>query len=211
MQAKPSSRSSVKRKRTKSVGPSDGNMMSNVPYITHEDAAEEPSRKLSVPRLQPLRSMRSFIETSVQTPSPSVTTDTHQPPLLAGPILLRTLTARSHLLLKSVKSQTIAASVSSSIADMHPYSSSDFRVAAYVNHPPAAKMTESLPVSLNVPLNSYSRSLQPVVSSSYALPSSSPSPQQILAALQPPKAQIVLSSTPTLYTSANAQLSVNSC
>ncbi|KIM80485.1 hypothetical protein PILCRDRAFT_89709 [Piloderma croceum F 1598] len=205
MQAKPS-RSSVKRKRTKGVGPSDGD--SNVPHLTHEDAAEEPSRKLSTPRLQPLRSMRSFIETSVQTPSSSVAMDAHQPPLLARPVLLRTLTARSHLLFKSVKSQTIATSVSSSVANMHPHSSSDFRVAAYVNHSPVAKVTESLPVSLNVPLNS---SLQPVVSGSYALPSGSPSPQQILAALQPPKALIVLSSTPTLSTSADAHLSVNSC
>jgi hypothetical protein len=39
-----SSRSSVTRKRTKGVGPSDGDKMSNVPCPTHEDAAEEPSR-----------------------------------------------------------------------------------------------------------------------------------------------------------------------
>ena len=201
MQAKPSSRSSVKRKRTKGVDPLDGDMMTDVPYITHEDAAEEPSRKLSVPRLQPLGSMRSFVKTSVQTHSPLIPAGTHQPPLLAGPVL-RTLTARSHLLLQTVKSQTIANSVSSSVTTMHPHSSSDFRVATYVNHSPAAKVTEPLPVSLNDP--SFSGSPQPVVSSSYALLSSSPSPQQILAALQPPKAQIVLSSTQTLSTSANA-------
>ena len=204
MQAETSSRSSVKRKRTTSVRLTNADSTSHVPIITHESVVEGHRRTFSAPRLQPLGSMRSFIETSIRNPSSLVGEVAHQLPLPAGPVL-RTLTARSHLLLKSVKSQTTAASVSPSVANLLSHLRPDPRAAAYVNQLLVGQVAESQPVSLNAPSNVSDRYLrQPAVLSSYTVLSG---PQQILAALQPPIAQIVLSSTPELFSSPFPQLS----
>ena len=192
MQVEASSRSSVKRKRMKSSRPTNTNTASNessLLYSTRETAGGD-SRPL---RPRSSRSMRSFTQTSQK---PEVACQSLSP---SKPVLLRTLTARSRLLLNSVRSAT---PVSPSIASMPSRPRSHSHTAAYINqlnqfH--GEQVTESQSVPHNPASSSLRRSLhQSFDPISRPLVSSMSSPQQIIAALQPPKAQVVLSSTSTL-------------
>ena len=194
MQVEASSRSSVKRKRAKSIRPTNTNTTSNessLLYSTLETARGDGDSRPLRPRSS--RSMRSFTQTSRK---PEVAC---QPLSPSKPVLLRTLTARSRLLLNSVRSAT---PVSPSIASMPSRPCSHSHTAAYINqlnqlH--GEQVTESQSAPHNSTSSSLRRSLhQSFDPTSRPLVSSMSSPQQIIAALQPPKAQVVLSSTSTL-------------
>lgn len=198
MQAEASSRSSAKRKRKKSAHPLATETTSNVPNLpkgTREIVGKNvDSRPLSAPHLQPLGSLHSFIQTSVRNHS-STAEGIRQTPTRP----LRTLTARSRLFLKSVQSQPAVIPVLSPTADILSRRRPNPHIASYIGQLPAGQAVESQPAPWNTTLSPIHRPLHRslVPMSHTSVPTASP-PQQILAALQQPKAQIVLSSTPTL-------------
>jgi hypothetical protein len=183
------SRNSVKRKRTKSICPTNTNMTS-LSFSTYGTARGDGDSR--PPHPQSSRSMRSFMQTSSRKPGPLTAKVACQPLSPNEPVLLRTLTARSRLLLNSDRSST---SISPSVASMPSRPRSHSHTAAY-DQLHGGQVTESQPAPYNPALSPLRRSLpQSFVPNSRPLVSSKLSPQQILAALQPPKAQVVLSST----------------
>lgn len=173
--------------------------------LTHEIPNECNSNRASqTTRLRPLSTMGSYIRTAIHNPSSSVTELTRQPSSLEKPVLLRTLTSRSHLLFKSVSPQTaVSQPLSITMRNVIPHMASS---AA----PPAlgsSTTTASQQVITQVIHPQYASSpsskttigslLHPaVLPRPKAVLSGAHSPSEILAALRPPKSQIVLYSNP---------------
>lgn len=179
---------------------------SNARILTYDIPEEYNGDRVRLtPRLQPLNSMRSFIRTAIRDPSSSVAEFARQPSPLAKPVLLRTLTSRSHLLFKSIKSEKVTSPLPMAI----PHSA--FRAV-----PSAPGLSAATASQSSITQIAYSRRAlsplpnttldplvhSPVFPSSKALLSSAHSPSEILAALLPHTAQVVLSSNS--FQSANS-------
>jgi len=192
MQALTSPRSSVKRKRKKAAG-STGPKLASSAYnlIQAGPEATEYNRgdqTFSTPQLRPLGSMHPLIRTSIRHPNSSAAELAHQSSSPVGPTLLRSLTAGSHLFLESVRQTSI---LSSGTRKKH-----DVALSGRPSYFGIATSTVPRTISMLLIASPDCGVAPPLYSGSHALPFATPSPQQILAALQPPKAQIILSSSP---------------
>jgi hypothetical protein len=193
VEASPQSRSSLKRKRTKNVRPTDTTKALNV---TSSNTGKDGRRHtLSLPHLQPVY---SNTRTAIQSPrslGPTVPRQLFSP---AEPVFVRAITARSRLFMKSVKARTSPGPVSPLISSMLSRAPLDLPIATYIKEAPVRNVVGSQPTPLNSPLNSrYRQPHQPISPASRAPLSCVSSAQEILSALRPPAAQIVLSSTLT--------------
>lgn len=176
---------------------------SNAHILTYDIPEEYNGDRVRLtPRLQPLNSMRSFIRTAIRNPSSSVAEFARQPSPLAKPVLLRTLTSRSHLLFKSIKSEKVTSPLSVAISH-----------SAFPAVPSAPGLSAATASQSSITQIAYSRRAlsplpnttlvhSPVFPSSKTLLSSAHSPSEILAALLPHTAQVVLSSNS--FQSANS-------
>jgi hypothetical protein len=192
MQALTSSRSSVKRKRKKAAG-STGPKLASSAYNLIQAGPEATKcnrgdQTFSTSQLRPLGSMHSLIRTSIWHPSSSAAELAHQSSSPVGPTLLRSLTAGSHLLLESVRQTSIPSSGTRKKRDV--------ALSGRPSYPGIATSAVPRTISMSLIASRDCGVAPPLYSRSHALPFVTSSPQQILAALQPPKAQIILSSSP---------------
>ena len=178
----------TKHKRTKGASsrPYPASRAGDLTQNRRNVADSDQDRRFSTPYLQPLGSMRPSTQKFIQNPGSPGPESTRQQSSPVESILLRSLTAHPHPLLESVKQKSFSSLGAGQMKCDGVMSGppSDPRITGSVAPPMNSKPSNASP----------SRSLpQHQFSGSRPLQSTTPSPQQILAALQPPTAQVVLS------------------